>query len=98
MGRAIAVANRTPSRRHVRKISCVEEPYQRCYRDMVREARERLYPPTLEEASVRLLRVVLFPAEGLPTRPINGSRGMLCGRARAGEDLAVDDGQFLVAG
>lgn len=37
------------------------------------------YRPTLEEASVRLLRVVLFPAEGLPTRPINGSRGMVGG-------------------
>lgn len=36
-----------------------------------------LYQPTLEEASVRLLRVELFPAEGLPTRPMSGSRGMV---------------------
>ena len=36
----------------------------------------RLYQPTLEEASVRLLRVVLFPAEGFPTSPIRGSRGI----------------------
>ena len=32
--------------------------------------------PTLDEASVRLLSIVLLPLEGLPTRPINGSRGM----------------------
>lgn len=35
--------------------------------------------PTFDEASVRLLRVVLFPEEGLPTRPIRGSRGISCG-------------------
>lgn len=34
-------------------------------------------PPTLEEASVKLLSVVLLPAEGLPTRPMRGSRGMV---------------------
>ena len=33
--------------------------------------------PTLDVASVKLLSVVLFPDEGLPTRPINGSRGMV---------------------
>jgi hypothetical protein len=32
------------------------------------------YKPTLEEASVRLFRVVLLPAEGFPTKPIRGSR------------------------
>ena len=32
--------------------------------------------PTFDEASVRELSVVLFPDEGLPTRPIRGSRGM----------------------
>lgn len=32
--------------------------------------------PTLDEASVKLFRVVLFPAEGLPTSPMRGSRGM----------------------
>jgi hypothetical protein len=36
-----------------------------------------LYPPTLEEASVRLLRVELLPAEGFPTKPIRGSRGIV---------------------
>lgn len=47
----------------------------------VQEARSDTgYRPTLEEASVRLFRVVLFPAEGLPTRPISGSRGMVAGR------------------
>jgi hypothetical protein len=35
------------------------------------------HPPTLELASVRLLRVVLLPLEGLPTRPIRGSRGIV---------------------
>ena len=35
------------------------------------------YKPTFEEASVRLFRVVLLPDEGLPTNPINGSRGIL---------------------
>lgn len=33
--------------------------------------------PTLELASVRELRVVDLPLEGLPTRPIRGSRGMV---------------------
>jgi hypothetical protein len=28
-------------------------------------------------ASVKLFRVVLLPAEGLPTRPIKGSRGIV---------------------
>lgn len=32
------------------------------------------YRPTFEEASVRLFRVVLLPAEGFPTRPMRGSR------------------------
>lgn len=36
-----------------------------------------LYPPTLEEASVRELRVLDLPALGLPTRPMRGSRGMV---------------------
>lgn len=35
------------------------------------------YGPTFDEASVRLLSVVLLPAEGLPTRPISGSRGIV---------------------
>jgi hypothetical protein len=35
------------------------------------------YPPTLEEASVSELSVLDLPALGLPTRPINGSRGIL---------------------
>jgi hypothetical protein len=35
------------------------------------------HPPTLELASVRLLSVVLLPLEGLPTRPIRGSRGIV---------------------
>jgi hypothetical protein len=39
--------------------------------------RLRFYPPTLEVASVRLFNVVLLPDEGLPTRPIRGSRGIL---------------------
>lgn len=34
------------------------------------------YVPTFDVASVRLLSVVLFPEEGLPTRPIRGSRGI----------------------
>lgn len=42
-----------------------------------------IYPPTLEAASVKLFSVVLLPADGLPTRAINGSRAMvqynLCG-------------------
>ena len=35
--------------------------------------------PTLDEASVKLLSIVLFPLEGLPTRPINVSRGIARG-------------------
>jgi hypothetical protein len=35
------------------------------------------HAPTLELASVRLLSVVLLPLEGLPTRPIRGSRGIV---------------------
>lgn len=37
----------------------------------------RFHPPTLDVASVKLLRVVLLPDEGFPTRPINGSRPMM---------------------
>jgi len=33
--------------------------------------------PTFDEASVKLLSVVDLPEEGLPTKPISGSRGML---------------------
>lgn len=40
-------------------------------------ASEGQNPPTLEVASVKLLSVVLLPADGLPTRPIRGSRGIL---------------------
>jgi hypothetical protein len=39
--------------------------------------RRRFYPPTLEVASVKLFNVVLLPDEGLPTRPMRGSRGIL---------------------
>lgn len=38
------------------------------------------YRPTLDEASVKLLSMVLLPADGLPTRPIRGSRGMVLRR------------------
>ena len=45
--------------------------------------------PTLAEKSVRLLRVVLLPEEGLPTRAMRGSRGIfsivcLCPQASMG--------------
>lgn len=40
------------------------------------QGRRADYRPTLDEASVKLLRVELLPAEGLPTRPMRGSRGM----------------------
>lgn len=33
--------------------------------------------PTLEDASVRLFRVVDFPEDGLPTKPIKGSLPIL---------------------
>lgn len=33
--------------------------------------------PTFAVVSVKLLRVVDLPDDGLPTRPISGSRGML---------------------
>jgi hypothetical protein len=39
-----------------------------------------IYQPTFEEASVRLFRVVDLPDEGLPTKPIKGSRGILGSR------------------
>lgn len=35
------------------------------------------HPPTLLVASVKLFKVVDFPLEGLPTKPIKGSRGIL---------------------
>lgn len=35
------------------------------------------YAPTFEEASVKLFKVVLLPDEGLPTKPIKGSRPIL---------------------
>lgn len=41
--------------------------------------------PTLELASVSELRVVDLPLEGLPTRPINGSRGIVVLRGSGGE-------------
>lgn len=40
---------------------------------------ESIHAPTFDVASVRLFSVVLFPEEGLPTRPIRGSRGISCG-------------------
>ena len=43
--------------------------------------------PTLAVVSVREFRVVDLPEDGLPTRPISGSRGMLSGWAW-GEDQA----------
>lgn len=43
--------------------------------------------PTLAVVSVREFRVVDLPEDGLPTRPISGSRGMLSGWARE-EDQA----------
>lgn len=39
---------------------------------------EWIHQPTFEVASVKLLRVVLLPDDGLPTKPINGSRGISC--------------------
>jgi hypothetical protein len=36
-----------------------------------------VHPPTLEDASVKLFRVVLLPLDGLPTKPIKGSRGIV---------------------
>ena len=33
--------------------------------------------PTFAVVSVKLLRVVDLPDDGLPTRPINGSRGIV---------------------
>jgi len=41
-------------------------------------ADEWIHQPTFEVASVKLLRVVLLPDDGLPTKPINGSRGISC--------------------
>lgn len=43
------------------------------------------YRPILEDASVKEFKVVLLPDEGLPTKPIKGSRGMFLG---AGSVLA----------
>lgn len=38
---------------------------------------EWIHQPTFEVASVKLFSVVLLPEDGLPTKPIKGSRGML---------------------
>lgn len=34
----------------------------------------------MDVASVKLFKVVLFPDDGLPTRPIKGSRGIAKGQ------------------
>lgn len=39
-------------------------------------ADEWIHQPTFDVASVKLFRVVLLPEDGLPTRPIKGSRGI----------------------
>lgn len=57
--------------------------------------RELRGSPTLLVASVNELRVVLLPEEGLPTRPIRGSRGMLTDcvvscQAREQQQLSTD--------
>lgn len=36
-----------------------------------------VHAPTLELASVKLFKVVDLPLDGLPTRPIKGSRGIV---------------------
>jgi hypothetical protein len=43
----------------------------------IEETASMCYPPTLEEASVRELRVLDLPALGLPTKPIRGSLPIL---------------------
>ena len=47
--------------------------------------------PTLDVASVRLFKVVLLPDDGLPTRAMSGSRGILV-VYRAGKEgcLAIE--------
>ncbi len=59
----------------LRKVSCVS-----CEQRTGR--RGSFHGPTLELASVKLFRVVLFPLEGLPTNPIRGSRGMVADSVR----------------
>ena len=49
------------------------------------------YTPTLEEASVRLFRVVLLPADGFPTRPMRGSRPIAWQVAKAQERRIYGD-------
>jgi hypothetical protein len=55
----------------------------------------------LDDASVRLLSVVLLPADGLPTRPMSGSRGMWDGCAGGGSLAKLErlaGGQAAVGG
>lgn len=65
---------------YVRKVSCGAQSaemfrWRKWNRDRPeREGRDR---PTLDEASVSEFRVEDFPALGFPTRPINGSLGIL---------------------
>jgi hypothetical protein len=40
------------------------------------ELPRRNYQPTFDVASVKLFSVVLLPEDGLPTKPIKGSRGI----------------------
>lgn len=59
--------------------------FSRVFSDTLGGCTRDRYPPTLDVASVSELSVVLLPAEGLPTMPISGSRGILgAGRRRAG--------------
>ena len=45
--------------------------------NVIRSCRRVISAPTLAVVSVRLLRVVDLPEEGLPTRAMRGSRGIL---------------------
>lgn len=85
-------SSRARTRGLVREVAYPMREYQHLAAQEARSDTE--YRPTLEEASVRLFRVVLFPAEGLPTRPINGSRGMMSSKeqpeGRSGQQQVSD--------
>lgn len=69
----------------------------RCHQHVTGRWRLKVGAPTLAVVSVRELRVVDLPDDGLPTRPMRGSRGMArwweAGRQRGGSVEDIGQGR-----
>lgn len=72
-GRSVAAVEPTESFLGEQAISFLLEPPRRGGG----EASFTCHPPTLDDASVKEFSMVDLPADGFPTRPIRGSRGIL---------------------